>query len=71
MLYIKRDIFQQPSQAVLPDQEVEYAGHTEKCEFLEQRQAKDAENVETGLWQSVQPNFPWKSTLSSYHSKLE
>lgn len=45
---------------MLPDQEDEYAGHTEICEFLEEKQVKDAGNVETGLWQSVQPNFPWK-----------
>lgn len=45
---------------MLPDQEVEYVGCTEICECLEQKQVKDAENGETGLWQSVQPNFPWK-----------
>lgn len=45
---------------MLPDQEAEYTGHTEIHEFLEQKQVKNGENVETGLWQSVQPNFPWK-----------
>ena len=35
--------------SMLPGQEVEYAGHTEICEFLEQKQVKDVENVETGL----------------------
>lgn len=34
---------------MLPGQEVEYAGHTEICELLEQKQVKDVENVETGL----------------------
>lgn len=55
---------------MLPDQAVEYVGHTEICEFLEQKRVKDVENVVTGLWQSVQPNFPWKQILSPYHSKL-
>lgn len=45
---------------MLPDQEVGYGGHTEMCEVLEQKQVRDGENAETGLWQSVQPNFPWK-----------
>lgn len=46
--------------SMLPDQEVEYVGYTEIHEFLEQKQVKDVESVEIGLWQSVQPNFPWK-----------
>lgn len=45
---------------MLPDQEAEYVGHTEICEFLEPRRAEVAVNVETGLWQPVLPNFPWK-----------
>lgn len=65
---IKQTIF---TSSILPGQEVGYAEYTEICDFLEEKQEKDAGNAETGLWQSVQPNFPWKQTLSKYCSKLE